>query len=298
MEAAQARLHARRPAPARASPRAAGARSACRKTCGRLRSQRASPALASAVCTEPAASASNMSLTMFSAVSRSISSAFLSPTAVWFATAPQQLGVLVAEGAPAQAAAQQPELLVAGGERRREQPLAVRRASLAAASLAAHHVEQQRRAPGRGVVPRRLGRVGRGQHELVGLGVEPPDLAGVGAEQLARAARDGVVQILAQRHGGERLAQPRERGQRVDAPARLLVELGVLDRAGRQRGRVDEEVEHVVVELARRLGVQDDHPDHARRSGTGAARPPSTGSAPPRAPARTSCAGPRAPARG
>ena len=59
-----------------------GARTTCRNTCGRLRSQRASAALASAASTEPAASASNMSLTMFSAVSRSISSAFFRPTAV------------------------------------------------------------------------------------------------------------------------------------------------------------------------------------------------------------------------
>jgi len=47
-----------------------------------------------------------------------------------------------------------------------------------------------------------------------------------------------------------------------DAPARVLVELGVLDRAADERRRVHEEVEDVVVELARRLGVQDDHADH------------------------------------
>ena len=116
--------------------------------------------------------------------------------------------------------------------------------------------------PGRGVVAARIGRVGRGQDELVGLRVEPPDLTGVGAEQLAGAARDGVVQVLAERDGRERLAEARERRQCVDAPACLLVELSVLDRARGQRRGVDEEVEDVVVELARRLGVQDDHADH------------------------------------
>ena len=178
---------------------------------------------------------------------------------------PQQLRVLVAEGAPAEAAAQQPELLVAGGERRREQALAA--GGVARRRVAtAHHVEQQRGTPGARGRASRLGRVGRGEHELVGLRVEPPDLTGVGAEQLAGAARDGVVQVLAERDGRERLAEARERGQRVDAPAGLLVELGVLDRAGRQRRRVHEELEDVVVELARRLGVQDDHPDHRARA--------------------------------
>ena len=173
----------------------------------------------------------------------------------------QQLRVLLAEGAPAEAAAEQAELLVARGERRGEQPLAVGGVAVHASPRRTMSSSSAAR-PGRGVAPARLGWVGRGQHELVGLGVEPPDLAGVGAEQLARAARDGVVQVLAQRHGGERLAQPRERGEGVDAPARLLVELGVLDRAGRERGGVHEELEDVVVELARRLGVQDHHTDH------------------------------------
>ena len=60
---------------------------------------------------------------------------------------------------------------------------------------------------GRGLASGASGGSAARQHQLVGLGVEAPDLAGVGAQQLARAARDGVVEILAQRHGGERLAQ-------------------------------------------------------------------------------------------
>jgi hypothetical protein len=41
----------------------------------------------------------------------------------------------------------------------------------------------------------------------------------------------------------------------LSASTRLAVELGVLDRAGHERGGVDEEVEDVVLELPRRLGV-------------------------------------------
>ncbi len=206
-----------------------------------------------------------MSLTMFSAVSRSISSAFLRPTAVWLATARSSSASSSPKERPAQAAAQQAELLVARGERRRQQalPAAPRRCA-----------RRRRGGPCRAAAPRGRAaararparRVGRREHELVGLGVEPPDLTGVGAEQLAGAAGDGVVQVLAERHGGERLAQPGEGGERVDAPPRLLVELGVLDRPGRQRGGVHEEPEDVVVELARRLGVEDDHPDHGARA--------------------------------
>ena len=109
---------------------------------------------------------------------------------------------------------------------------------------------------------RRPVRVRGREDELVGVGIEPVDLTRVRAQQLARPTGDDVVKVLAQGDCGERLAQLRQGRQRRHAPPRLLVQLGVLDRAGDQRRRVDEEVEHVVVELTRRHGVQDADADH------------------------------------
>ena len=206
-----------------------------------------------------------MWVTMFSAVSRSISSAFLSPTAVWFATASSSSASSAPNAAPAHDAAEDAELLVAGDERRQQQPVVVRSHDPGVAALAAHQVEQQRGAPR--PCGRVVRRVGARQHQLVGLGVEPPDLTGVRAEQLARPARDRVVEVLAQGHRGERLAQLGQRGERIHPPALALVELGVLDRPGHQRRRVDQEVEHVVLELARRLCVEDHHADHVAVAG-------------------------------
>jgi hypothetical protein len=42
------------------------------------------------------------------------------------------------------------------------------------------------------------------------------------------------MQVLPQRDGRQCLTQAGERGECVDAPARFLVELGVLDRARRE----------------------------------------------------------------
>ena len=66
-----------------------------------------------------------MSLTMFSAVSRSISSAFFSPTAVWLATARSSSDVLVAEVTAAYEATEDAEALVACGQRGDQQAFAL-----------------------------------------------------------------------------------------------------------------------------------------------------------------------------
>ena len=181
----------------------------------------------------------------------------------------QQLAVLRRELAPPRDAGQDPELLVAGHERRHQQGVCVEagpegalHSAVAASVGPSHQVENERR-PARTQARRRgVRRIGAGQAQLVAVGVEAVDPAGVGVQQLPQAARDRVVEVLAQRDRGERLAQPGERGERLDPAAGPLVELGVLDRAAHQRRRVHQEVEHVVVELPRRLGVQHHHADH------------------------------------
>ena len=195
-----------------------------------------------------------MSLTMFSAVSRSISSAFFRPTAVWCATA---------RSSSASSSSKTRSCAMQQSSPSCSSPAASgaisRSSSTAPRAAAAHQRHQLRRARRARRVVRR---VRAGQVQLVGVRVDPPDLARVRAEQLARAARDRVVEVLAQRDRRERLAQLRERGERVHAPARALVELRVLDRARHERRGVHEKVEHSVVELARRLRMENDHTQH------------------------------------
>ena len=167
----------------------------------------------------------------------------------------QELRVLVVERPLVRDADEEAELLVARGQRR-DQQLVLH----CSASPAPHHRHQLRRA--RRAVGA-VGRIGSDEVELVGVGIDAPDLARVGADQLAGAARDRVVEILAQRDRGERLAELRQRGQRVDPPARSFVELRVLDRARHQRRGVHQKVEHAVVELARGLGMENDHTHYA-----------------------------------
>ena len=186
-----------------------------------------------------------MSLTMFSAVSRSISSAFFRPTAVWCATACSSSASSSSKTRSCAMQQSRPSCsspAASGAIRSSSSTAPVRPPRISAISCAAR---AGRAASSGGSAPARF--------ELVRVGVDPPDLARVGAEQLARAARDRVVEVLAQRDRRERLAQLRERRERVDPPARALVELRVLDRARHERRGVHEKVEHSVVELARRL---------------------------------------------
>ena len=160
----------------------------------------------------------------------------------------EQLRVLVVERAPPSDATEEAQLLVSGRQRRDHELV------LDGSGAAAPHERHQL-----GGASRAVGRVRAHEVELVGLGVDPPDLARVRAEQLARAARDRVVEVLAQRDRRQRLAQLGERGERLHPPARALVELRVLDRARGERRRVHEKVEHSVVELARSLGMENHH---------------------------------------
>ena len=144
-----------------------------------------------------------------------------------------------------------PELLVPGGQRRDHELV------LDSSAVAVPHERHQL-----GRASRAVGRIRAHEVELVGLGVDPPDLAGVRTEQLARAARDRVVEVLAQRDRRQRLAQLRERGEGLHPPARALVELRVVDRARRQRRRVHKKVEDSVVEFARRLRMENHHTEH------------------------------------
>ena len=66
--------------------------------------------------------------------------------------------------------------------------------------------------------------------------------------------------------GGDLLGQLGDPGQGVDPAALLVVELGVLDRAADQRGDVREQLERVLAELVRGLGVEHDHPDRLGRA--------------------------------
>ena len=81
-----------------------------------------------------------MSLTMFSAVSRSISSAFFSPTAVWCATARRSSASSSSKARPRAMQQRIPELLVPGRQRRHQQLVLDR-----ARAPTAHEVEQLRR---------------------------------------------------------------------------------------------------------------------------------------------------------
>ena len=144
----------------------------------------------------------------------------------------------------------------------------------------------------------RARRVEGDELERAVLAVAQPQLRGVAAQQPAHARGDHAVELLAAPDRDDALAQLGEVREGVDAQPRLLVEARVLDRARHERRGVDEEVEHALVELARGHRVQDDDARAPRPSARASGRRPSTGSAPPRARARTSCAGPRARPRG
>ena len=131
-------------------------------------------------------------------------------------------------------------------------------------AAAGEQLEQQRAA----LRPRagRARRVGGDEPQLVPAGLEPEQLAQVGAEQRARARRRRLVEPLVPRRGGELLGDRGERGERVDALARLRVELRVLDRAADERRGVREQLDVLLAELARRGGVEHDHADHVARA--------------------------------
>ena len=183
----------------------------------------------------------------------------------------QQLDLLGREApARARAAGQHAEAIVARDDGGHQDPAALlarpqtvgeRPPGHAVGPVAVEHVEQQALALHAPPHARLLGRARGHQLEVAARRLVAVQAAGVGGHQVARAARDRLVELLTAGLGGERLGQPRELGQRVDTAAGRPVELGVLDRARHERRGVDEEVHDRLVELARGDGVQHDHPD-------------------------------------
>jgi hypothetical protein len=92
--------------------------------------------------------------------------------------------------------------------------------------------------------------------------VELEQVAAVARQQLPDARRRDAVQLAATRDRGDPLAERRQPREVGNALLGLLVELGVLDRAGDHRRGLREDVQHALVELVRRRGVQHDHAEH------------------------------------
>ena len=179
---------------------------------------------------------------MFSAVRRSISRAFSSATASWLATARSSSSSSLAER-PLASGGQHAERRVARLHRQRQQR------AVAAGGLprrgpparAADEVEQRGRSLAGRPRRRAVGRIGGDELEPAAVGVELVELAELGPEQPAHPLGHGAVELVAARDRRDPLAERGEQGQRLDAPARLLVEAGVLDRAGHERRGVAEE---------------------------------------------------------
>ena len=148
---------------------------------------------------------------------------------------------------------EQPEQLAVRDERHREA-----RAPAAARELRAELGEAERLARGP-----RLG-IARPALELLARRVEQVDVAARAREQRSRARDHGLQQLLERVRARDRLGELGQLLELGDPPARLLVQPRVLDRAGDERRGRDEEVDLVVRELARRLGVRRDHADRRR----------------------------------
>jgi hypothetical protein len=102
--------------------------------------------------------------------------------------------------------------------------------------------------------------------QTAAVGVWAVQLAGLAIQQLAHPGGHDAVEVLVRGDGGDVLAQRGQPGEGPDPPARLLVEAGVLDRVGDEPRRVDQEVEHALVELAWRRRVHDHDADDLARA--------------------------------
>ncbi len=98
------------------------------------------------------------------------------------------------------------------------------------------------------------------------VGVQAIDLAELRLEQPPRARRHDQPEVLRAARRRHFPAQRRQARERVDAAALALVELGVLDRARDERGDVHEQLQRVLGELARGLGVEHDHAERVARA--------------------------------
>src|SRR6266508_3193870 len=77
----------------------------------------------------------------------------------------------------------------------------------------------------------------------------------------ASSGPSSVNAIVERLSGRNRLGQLSQVLELAYAPPRLLVQTGVLDRAGQERRARDEELDFVLGELARRRGVHRDDAD-------------------------------------
>ena len=180
----------------------------------------------------------------------------------------QELVVLVAKRPPRRHR-EHAERVGSGRDRGGEHGEPVERQRLpgqAARPAAAQDGAQQRLGLRRSPRQRSLDRHARGQLEGLAVLVEQVELAARATQQRAHAAGHRRVELLAAVDGGDLLAEPRQRRQRLHPLARLLQQLGVLDRSRHERRGLGEEVEHPAVELARCLGVQHDDPDDLARA--------------------------------
>ena len=235
----------RGPSLATASSNASSAGVAESTTCGSPRSQPSRlPRSSRTAAGPPRASCSKKSLIRFRSVSRSISSIRLIAIAVWFGDRTREIDLRGSVGP------EQPDQLLAGDERQGE-----RRPPPARRELRPQPGELDRRAGGR--------RGRRAQAQLLCSGHDQVQGAAPGAEQVARPRHDRGRKLVDGLGPRQLLAERRQVLELAHAAARLLVEPCVLDRARHERRARDEKRNLAVGELARRLGVQGDHPDHA-----------------------------------
>ena len=189
--------------------------------------------------TSPPASCSKKSLIRFFSVSRSISSIFLSATAVWLATARARSTSEVPRGG------EEAEQLVVRDERHGD-----RRGAAAARELRAELRQADRRRRASAAAARR--RAGAAPRR----GVEQVEVARLRAQRArARARRPPAARSSSVSARASVSASSVRCSSSSTRCTHLLVEARVLDRPGDERRARDEHLDLVLGELARRLGV-------------------------------------------
>ena len=103
--------------------------------------------------------------------------------------------------------------------------------------------------------------MGGERQDRLTVGRDTEQLAGVGVEQRRGAADQHLPQVGGVGRGGHLLGELGQAGEGIDAAPFAVIELGVLDGAGDQRGDVGEQIGRVLTELVRGAGVEHDHPD-------------------------------------
>ena len=263
VEAGRGELHERAQRSARGGRRAsrarrAGARARARRRPARRRARRAAwtrsqPRRAARPSRSPRgrppASSSKKSLIRFFSVSCSITCTFLIPTATWLATArPSSTRAL-----PSATSRPISSPFATSGTASR-----VLRPPRASSGPSSARPSVSPRVP-------RLG-IARDALELLAARIEEVDVARARGQERSGAGDDGLQELLERVRARDRLGQLGQLLELGDPEPRLLVQSRVLDRAGDERRRGDEEVDLVVRELPRRLGVGGDDADRVARA--------------------------------